>query len=129
MPILVFLLFLLALFLFWQAARRQRSSGLPGGRIIYTDTHAWGKVEKPLYDAETGLTGKPDYLVEQRGRLVPVEVKTSRIPEAPYDSHIFQLCGRLLVQPTAKTASGGIIHYSDEQNAAFAVDYTDWKAC
>ncbi len=128
MPILIFLLLILALVLFWQAARRQRSSGLPGGRIIYTDTRSWGKVEKSLYDADTGLTGKPDYLIEQRGRLVPVEVKTSRIPEAPYDSHIFQLAAYcLLVQRTyEKRPSYGIIHYSDggKNSRSFAVDYT-----
>jgi len=128
MPILVVLFFILALVLFWQAARSRRSSGLPGGRIIYTDTRSWGKVEKSLYDPETGLTGKPDYLIDQRGKLVPVEVKTSRIPEAPYDSHIFQLAAYcLLVQRSyEKRPPYGIIHYSDGSNnsRSFAVDYT-----
>src|ERR1700690_3984816 len=84
-------LILLALLFFWQAGRQRRAAGLPGGRVIYTDTRAWGKVEKPLFSNELGLTGKRDYLVEQNGKLIPVEVKSGLVPSAPYDSHFFQL--------------------------------------
>jgi CRISPR-associated exonuclease Cas4 len=116
-------LILFALLLFWQASRQRREAGLPGGRVIYTDTRAWDKVEKPLFSNELGLTGKPDYLVEQNGKLIPVEVKTGRVPDAPYDSHIFQLAAYcLLVEKTyGKRPPYGIIHYS---NRNFAVDYT-----
>ena len=84
-------LLLTALLLFWVSTVRRKRAGLPGGRVIYTDTRDWGPVEKPLYDPLLGLTGKPDYIVEQNGRFIPVEVKTGRTPDAPYDSHIFQL--------------------------------------
>jgi CRISPR-associated exonuclease Cas4 len=61
--------------------------------------------------------------VEQNGKLIPVEVKSGHAPEAPYDSHIFQLtvyC--LLVQKNyGKRPPHGIIHYADRD---FAVDYT-----
>ena len=71
------LVILLAAFiLFFISGRQRRASGLPGGRVIYTDTRAWGKVEKPLFDKDLGLTGKPDYLIEQNGKIIPVEVKT-----------------------------------------------------
>jgi len=116
-------LFILALVLILISGRQRRAAGLPGGQIIYTDTRGWGKVEKPLYDRDLGLTGKPDYLVEQDGRLIPVEVKTGRTPEAPYDSHIFQLAAYcLLVEKTYdKRPTHGIIHYPDRD---FSVDYT-----
>ncbi len=116
-------LFLVALVLFWQASRRQRAAGLPGGRVIYTDTGAWGKVEKPLYYAALGLTGKPDYLVEKNGRFIPIEVKSGRTPQAPYDSHIYQLAAYcLLVEKTMGSRPPyGILHYSDRD---FAIDYT-----
>src|ERR1700690_2549827 len=116
-------LILLALLFFWQAGRQRRAAGLPGGRVIYTDTRAGGEVEKALFSNELGLTGKPDYLVEQNGKLIPVEVKTGRVPDAPYDSHIFQLTAScLLVENTyRKRPPYGIIHYS---NRDFAVDYT-----
>lgn len=116
-------LVLLALIFFWQSARQRKRAGLPGGRVIYTDTRAWGPVEKPLYDPDLGLTGKPDYLVEQNGRIIPVEVKSGRAPSAPYDSHIFQAAAYcLLVEQTmGKRPPYAIIHYKDRD---FAVDYT-----
>jgi CRISPR-associated exonuclease Cas4 len=119
---LCFILF--AIILFWQSGRAQKASGLPGGRVIYTDTRAWGnKVERPLYDGALGLTGKPDYLVEKNGRYIPVEVKSGRAPQAPYDAHIYQLASYcLLVQKTMGSRPPyGIIHYEDRD---FAIDYT-----
>jgi len=119
---LCFILF--AIILFWQSGRAQKASGLPGGRVIYTDTRAWGsKVEKPLYDGTLGLTGKPDYLVEKNGRYIPVEVKSGRAPRAPYDAHIYQFASYcLLVEKSMGSRPPyGIIHYEDRD---FAVDYT-----
>jgi len=72
------LLFIASIF-FWQSGRQRKAAGLPGGRIIYTDTHGWNKVEKPLYNATLDLTGKPDYLIEKDGQIIPVEV-TVRLP-------------------------------------------------
>ena len=116
------LLFLAVLF-FWQSNRQRQAAGLPGGRVIYTDTRGWGKLEKPLFYAALELTGKPDYLVQQNGQIIPVEVKSGRAPEAPYDSHIYQLASYcLLVEKTyGKRPPYGIIHY---ENRDFAVDYT-----
>ncbi|MCZ2120790.1 MAG: PD-(D/E)XK nuclease family protein, partial [Anaerolineales bacterium] len=100
-PILAFILLLFAFIFFFQSNRQRKSAGLPGGRVVYTDTHGWGKVEKPLFYAALDLTGKPDYLIEKNGQLIPVEVKSGRAPEAPYDSHIFQLASYcLLVEKT-----------------------------
>ncbi len=116
-------LFILALIFLWLSSRQRKQAGLPGGRIIYTDTRAWGEVEKPLYDPQLGLTGKPDYLVEQNGQIIPVEIKSGHAPDAPYDSHIFQVAAYcLLVQRgMGKRPPYGIIHYN---NRDFAVDYT-----
>jgi CRISPR-associated exonuclease Cas4 len=115
------LLFAFALLLI--SGRQRRAAGLPGGRVIYTDTRTWGAVEKPLYDTNLGLTGKPDYFVEQNSHIIPVEVKTGRTPQAPYDSHIFQVAVYcLLVEKTyGKRPPYGIIHYTGHD---FAVDYT-----
>jgi CRISPR-associated exonuclease Cas4 len=123
MTYIIFLLFMLALLFLWQSDRQRKAAGLPGGRVIYTDTRNWGKLEKPLFHAALDLTGKPDYLIEKDGRIIPVEVKSGRAPEAPYDSHIFQLASYcLLVEKTyGKRPPYGIIHY---ENRDFAVDYT-----
>ena len=117
-------LLLLALFLLWRSSRQQKDAGLPGGRVIYTDTRVWGApLEQPLFNKELALTGKPDYLVEQKGGIIPVEVKSGRAPESPYDSHIYQLAAYcLLVEKTyGKRPPYGIIHYPSR---TFAVDYT-----
>ncbi len=123
MDILALLLLLAALVLFWQASRQRKATGLPGGRIIYADTRAWGAVEKPLFDPTLNLTGKPDYLVEQAGFTIPVEVKSGRAPSEPYDNHIFQLAAycRLVEHTLGKRPPYGILHYA---NQTFAVDYT-----
>jgi CRISPR-associated exonuclease Cas4 len=117
------ILLFIAFFLFWQSGRQRKEAGLPGGQIIYTDTRGWSKLEKPLYYAALDLTGKPDYLVEQNGRIIPVEVKSGRAPDAPYDSHIYQLASYcLLVEKTYhKRPPYGIIHYEGRD---FSVDYT-----
>jgi CRISPR-associated exonuclease Cas4 len=114
---------LFAFVLLYISGRQRHGLGLPGGRVIYTDTRAWDAVEKPLFDLQLGLTGKPDYLVEQDGKFIPVEVKTGRTPAAPYDSHIFQVAVYcLLVHKTwGKRPPYGILHYPDRD---FAVDYT-----
>ena len=116
-------LLFIAIIFFWQSNRQRQAAGLPGGRVIYTDTCGWGKLEKPLFYAALELTGKPDYLVQQDGHIIPVEVKSGRVPEAPYDSHIYQLASYcLLVEKTyGKRPPYGIIHYETRD---FAVDYT-----
>ena len=116
-------LLFIAIIFFWQSNRQKQAAGLPGGRVIYTDTRGWGKLEKPLFYAALELTGKPDYLVQQYGEIIPVEVKSGRAPEAPYDSHIYQLASYcLLVEKTyGKRPPYGIIHYETRD---FAVDYT-----
>ena len=125
MLILYFSLFFLvvALGLFFISARQKRNAGIPGGRVIYSDTSKWSKVEKPLFDPNIRLAGKPDYLVELGKQVIPIEVKSRRAPQAPFDSHIFQLAAYcLLVQHEYGTRPNyGIIHYP---NRTFAIDFT-----
>ena len=119
----ILFLFLLALIFIWQSGKQRREAGLPGGRVIYSDTQNWGKVEKPLYYAPLKLTGKPDYLVRQNGDIIPIEVKSGRTPKSPYDSHIFQLASYcLLVEKIyGKRPPYGIIHYNERD---YAIDYS-----
>lgn len=115
--------FFVALVLFFILSRLKKSMGLPAGRVIYSDTHDWLKVEKPLFDPDLRLTGKPDYLIEQGNLVIPVEVKSRNSPSAPYDSHIFQLAAYcLLVQHEhGKRPKYGILHYKDR---TFAIDFS-----
>lgn len=112
-----------ALALLWWSGKQRRASGLPPGRIISSDTDRWGKVEKPLYDPISGLTGRPDYLVEEKDFFIPVEVKSSRAPSLPHDSHIYQLAAYcLLVERVyGKRPPYGILRYRDQ---TFSIEYT-----
>jgi len=56
-------------------------SGLPTGDVVSSDTRAWGVIEAPLVSQRLGLTGRPDYLVRERGNLVPIEVKSAAAPK------------------------------------------------
>ncbi len=123
MPYLILILLLAALVLLWIARRQRKASGLPSGRIIYSDTRQWGPLEKPLYDPAWRLTGRPDYLIQRKDQRIPVEVKSTPIGAAPYDSHIYQLAAycRLVEVEYGVRPSYGILHYP---NRTFAVDYT-----
>lgn len=117
------LLLLVALIVLWLAGRQQQSSGLPSSRVIYSDVDRWERVEKPLYDPISGLTGKPDYLIEEGGSFIPVEVKSARAPSLPHDSHVFQLAAYcLLVERTyGKRPPYGILRYRDQ---TFSIEFT-----
>jgi CRISPR-associated exonuclease Cas4 len=122
-PALAILLLIAGLVLLWLASRRRKDLGLPAGRIIYVDTRAWGAVQEPLYDGALGLTGRPDYLVQKGKYTIPVEVKSSQVSHAPYDSHIFQLAAYCLLVESAFGVRPpyGILHYP---NRTYAIDYT-----
>jgi CRISPR-associated exonuclease Cas4 len=116
------LLILMALAALWIAARQHKESGLPDGRVVAADTGAWRKLEKPLYDPETGLTGRPDYIVERGGVWVPVEVKSGWAPSEPHEGHLFQLAAYCLLVEHAYGVRPpvGILHY---RNRTFEIDY------
>lgn len=117
------LLILGALILFWFSRRQRESSGLPAGRVVYTDHNSWGELEKPLYDPVLNLTGKPDYIIEHGDAIVPIEVKSTYLKGAPFDSHIYQLAAYclLLSQVFNHKPSYGILHYPNQD---ITIDYT-----
>jgi CRISPR-associated exonuclease Cas4 len=116
-------LLLLALFLLFIARILARRSGIPAGRIIYSDHGQWQRASKPLYDAEVGLTGKPDYLIQKDGKLIPAEVKSSYAPRAPYDSHIMQLAAYcvLVEREFGERPPYGLLRY---RNRTFEIPFT-----
>ena len=113
---------LLALFLAllalaaWLRARQLRGrSGLPPGQVLYSDTGTWKRLEQPLFSARHQLIGRPDYLVEESGHVIPVEVKSTPRPWVPYSSHRLQLAAYcLLVEDTYGSAPPyGVLKYRD----------------
>ena len=116
-------LVLLALMLLFIATRQRKGAGMPAGRVVYSDTRAWGKVEKAFFDPQLSLTGKPDYLVKQGDLLIPVEVKSGWAPDSPRQGHVLQLAAYcvLIERAFGKRPPYGLIAY---RNRTFAVDYT-----
>lgn len=116
-------LLLMGLLLLWGSGQLRRRTGLPVGRVIYTDTRAWQECPKPLYAASVNLAGKPDYLIKRWYYVIPVEVKTCRAPREPYRSHVLQLAAYCLLVEEAydRRPPYGLIHYPDR---TFSIRYT-----
>lgn len=116
----------LAVLFWWIAGRLRRSSGLPAGEVVYSDTGAWGRVEKPLFSARLQLTGKPDYLVRDGADIIPVEVKSGRAPASgAHPAHIYQLAAYcvLVAETHRRRPRYGLIRYSDKLlKVAFTTD-------
>jgi len=126
--ILFFVALVAALVLFNLARSQREETGLPiNARVVYSDTGAWEKVEKPLFSRRYALAGKPDYLVEDKGAIIPVEVKPNRVAPSPRESDVMQLMAYgLLIEETIGQGQAvpkyGLLKYRD---AVFQVDFTD----
>lgn len=125
---ILFVIILVVAIGLWFKSREQRAAtGLPraaNARIVYADTGAWSKIVKPLYSRRYGLTGKPDYIVEDKGATIPVEVKPNRTAPTPYESDVMQLAayGLLIEETSGAFPKYGLIKYRD---AVFQIDLTD----
>ncbi|HEX7312324.1 MAG TPA: PD-(D/E)XK nuclease family protein [Pyrinomonadaceae bacterium] len=137
--LLLFLLAVTAAFAALAAARESKRAGLPEGSLLYSDTgRPVGRVagtevgrdgkqqERPLVSETLELVGRPDYLIEAEGGVVPVEVKSTACPPGgrPYDSHLAQLAAYcLLVEDVlGATVPYGLVKYRDQE---VRVEYTD----
>lgn len=110
--------------LLWLISRRaRRDTGLPVGRVTFVDTGAWDRCDRPLFSNRYRLAGRPDYLVEARRTIVPVEVKSGAAPREPYSTHVLQLAAYCLLveEQEGHAPSHGIVKYRDR---AFEVGYT-----
>ena len=104
------------------AARMVVRTRIPG-RVIESD----GSIARParvLRAPRYGLSGKPDFLVSERGRVVPVELKPTRVSRKPWLRDIVQLAAYcLLVEETHQNAAGyGYLRYA---NRTFRIEFTD----
>ncbi|HEX6289356.1 MAG TPA: CRISPR-associated protein Cas4 [Herpetosiphonaceae bacterium] len=105
------------------ALRLRRATGIPWARVQASDTGGWRAAEAPLISQRYGLVGKPDYVLETRDGLIPIEVKPSRTAPEPYDSDLMQLVAYcLLIEDTTGAAPPyGLLRYARH---TFRVPYT-----
>ena len=107
----------LGLLLLWLSRRAHRSAGLPSGRLLSQDTLGRWRSGETLYDPVLDLAGRPDYLLVQGDRLIPVEVKSGRAHAGPRLSHKLQLAAycRLVQAVYARRPAVGILQYADRR--------------
>lgn len=122
MPIALILLIFAAL-LFGVALRLRHKAGIPWARIAGSDTGGGTPFEQSLFARRYGLSGKPDYLLEQASAYIPVEVKPGRRAAQPYESDLAQVVAYcLLIEETMECSPPyGLLRYA---NATFRVAYT-----
>ncbi|MBU0493033.1 MAG: Dna2/Cas4 domain-containing protein [Chloroflexi bacterium] len=111
-----------ALLLLRGAGARRSQAGLPRGRVVYQDTT--GEPARPLFSNRYRLTGRPDYVIQERGAVVPMEVKPGRTAQQPYDGDVLQLGAYcLLVEESEhRRPPHGYLRYADH---TFQIPYTD----
>jgi CRISPR-associated exonuclease Cas4 len=115
---------LLALFVALWARDLWADTGLPAGKVMYSDTGTWYPQNSPLIDRRLGLAGKPDYLVEEAGgQIIPVEVKSRNAPKKPLQGHVMQLAAYCALVESAYQVrpAYGILQYADR---AFSIAFT-----
>lgn len=107
----------------WIAARQRTAIGLPAGRLFSVDDLGPGRRGSVLYDPDLDISGRPDYVIEHEGEIVPVEVKSRRAPDEPYPSHALQLAAycRLVEATYGRRPTHGVLKYRDH---SFSVAYT-----
>ncbi|MEI8307450.1 MAG: CRISPR-associated protein Cas4 [Chloroflexales bacterium] len=108
------------------ALRIRARTGVPWAPIIANDARAGRTgqhMDRPLVARHYGLSGKPDYIIDQRGQQIPVEVKPGRYAAQPYDSDRMQLAAYcLLIEETSGHAPPyGILRYAE---VSFRLPYT-----
>jgi CRISPR-associated exonuclease Cas4 len=105
------------------ARRWEAEAGIPGGRVVSVDLARDGCPALPMVDEALGLSGRPDLVLEERDKWIPLEIKSSKAPVRPYRSHVLQLAAycRLIEVTDGRRPSHGILHYSDR---TYSLPYT-----
>jgi CRISPR-associated exonuclease Cas4 len=94
-------------------AREIRERRAIQGEIKYVDD---GK-PRMLRSDRLGLQGRPDYILEVEGEMVPVELKSGRTPKGPLFSHILQLAAySVLLEDEGEKVTHGILRYEEAEH-------------
>jgi CRISPR-associated exonuclease Cas4 len=97
-----------------------RFRGAP--RVVESDVGVAAPA-RVLRSARYGLSGKPDYLIEEHGRIVPVEVKPTRRSPRPWLRDVVQLAAYCLLLSEAEPRFGGY-GYLRYASRTFRIDFT-----
>ncbi len=105
-----------------ETKKSREEMNLDDDKIRYVD-ELEGK--SPLLKSEEyKLRGKPDLILEKDEKPVPVEVKTGRVPQGPFFSHILQIAAYcfLIEEDFGVKPPYGLIRYGETE---FDIEYDD----
>jgi CRISPR-associated exonuclease Cas4 len=105
------------------ASSMRKHYSLSDASIEYTDT--MDEQSSLLESSEHKIRGRPDYIIKRDSEIIPVEVKTGRVPRGPHFSHILQLAAYcvLVEENYNQRPPYGLIRYGKEKE--FKIDYDD----
>jgi len=94
------------------------------GKIDYIDSLGIKK-ESTLYGKRLNISGKPDLIIEKDGYYIPMEVKTGKVPEGPYYSHVLQLATylKLVEDNYGVRPPYGYIQYGEKKENRYKINY------
>jgi CRISPR-associated exonuclease Cas4 len=107
-----------------RAIRARSKSGIATGHVVDVGASAEtgdSIMESPQY----GLRGLPDVVLRVEDELIPVEVKTGRVPRGPLFSHILQLAAYCLLieERQGRPPPYGVLQYG--KHVRHEIDYND----
>jgi CRISPR-associated exonuclease Cas4 len=87
-------------------------------------TYIGNESAEVLHSEKYGLSGKPDFIIEEAEEIVPVEFKSGRLPQGPLFSHIVQLAAYCLIldEMDGKKVTRGVLRYGEHE---FDIDFDD----
>jgi CRISPR-associated exonuclease Cas4 len=107
-----------------RAIKARKRSGIATGEVVDVGAAADGK-ESIMVSTQYGLRGLPDVVLRVEDELIPVEVKTGRVPKGPLFSHILQLAAYCLLieERQGRPPPYGVLQYG--KHVRHEIDYND----
>ena len=107
-----------------RAIKARSKSGIATGEVV--DVGASGDSGNAIMESPTyGIRGLPDVVLRVEDELIPVEVKTGRVPKGPLFSHILQLAAYCLLieERQGRPPPYGVLQYG--KHTRHEIDYND----
>ncbi len=107
-----------------RAIKARSRTGIATGKVV--DVGASADKEEAIMESTTyGLRGLPDVVLRVEDELIPVEVKTGRVPKGPLFSHIIQLAAYCLLieERQGRPPPYGVLQYG--KHVRHEIDYND----
>jgi CRISPR-associated exonuclease Cas4 len=107
-----------------RAIKARSRSGLATGQVVNVGASAEDG-ESIMVSETYGLRGLPDVVLRVEDELIPVEVKTGRVPKGPLFSHIIQLAAYCLLieERQGRPPPYGVLQYG--KHVRHEIDYND----